>query len=80
MRSRLGLPERQMKMLMKIRSAQLYFLGNLICFSCTTVSLTPVFQGLGHHKLYFSSGINMGPVRLGVPRLCCACKESTGSV
>jgi len=46
MRSGLGLPERQLKMLMKIRSARLYFLGNLICFSCTTISPTPPFQAL----------------------------------
>lgn len=55
MRSRLGLPERQLKMLMKIRSARLYFLGNLIYFSCTTVSLTPVFQVLGHRQLHVSA-------------------------
>lgn len=54
MRSRLGLPERRLKMLMKIRSTQLYFLGNLIYFSCTTVSLTPVFQVLGHCQLHVS--------------------------
>lgn len=51
MRSGLGLPERRLKMLMKIRSARLCFLGNLIYFSCTTVSLTPVFHVLGHGKL-----------------------------
>lgn len=55
MRSGLGLPERRLKMLMKIRSARLYFLGNLIYFSCTTVSLTPVFQALGHHQLHVST-------------------------
>lgn len=55
MRSRLGLPERQLKMLMKIRSTRLYFLGNLIYFSCTTVSLTPVFQVLGHRQLHVSA-------------------------
>lgn len=38
-------------MLVKIRSARLCFLGKLIYFSCTTTSLTPVFQALGHHKL-----------------------------
>lgn len=55
MRSGLGLPERRLKMLMKIRSARLYFLGNLIYFSCTTVSLTPVFQALGHRQLHVST-------------------------
>lgn len=55
MRSRLGLPERRLKMLMKIRSTRLYFLGNLIYFSCTTVSLTPVFQVLGHRQLHVSA-------------------------
>lgn len=54
MRSGLGLPERRLKMLMKIRSARLYFSGNLIYFSCTTVSLTPVFQVLGRRKLCVS--------------------------
>lgn len=55
MRRGLGLPERQLKMLMKIRSARLYFLGNLIYFSCTTVSLTPVFQALGRSQLCVSA-------------------------
>lgn len=55
MRSRLGLPERRLKMLMKIRSTQRYFLGNLIYFSCTTVSLTPVFQVPGHRQLHVSA-------------------------
>lgn len=54
MRSGLGLPERRLKMLMKIRSARLYFLGNTIYFSCTTVSPTPVFQVLGHGQLRVS--------------------------
>lgn len=52
MRSGLGLPERRLKMLMKISSAHLYFLGNLIYFSCMTVSPTPVFQVLGHRELH----------------------------
>lgn len=74
MRSRLGLPERRLKMLMKIRSTRLYFLGNLIYFSCTTVSLTPVFQVLGHCQLHVSAlGLawprsdSLSPARAG----CC---------
>lgn len=55
MRNGLGLPERWLKMLMKIRSARLYFLGNLTYFSCTTVSPTPVFHVLGRHKLCLSA-------------------------
>lgn len=78
MRSGLGLPERRLKMLMKIRSARLCFLGNLIYFSCTTVSPTPVFHVLGHRKLrVLALGLvwprsdSLSPARAG---------EDTGSV
>lgn len=93
MRRGLGLPERQLKMLMKIRSARLYFLGNLIYFSCTTVSLTPVFQALGRSQLCVSAlGLawprsdSRSPARAGcyvLPRSTCAvpaiaCSEGRG--
>ena len=64
-------------MLMKIRSARLYFLGNLIYFSCMTVSLTPVFQVLGHRKLHvsalglvwpWSELLSLGPCRVTLCR------------
>lgn len=70
MRRGLGLPERQLKMLMKIRSARLYFLGNLIYFSCTTVSLTPVFQALGRSQLCVSA-LGLAWLRSDVHSLAC---------
>lgn len=95
MRRGLGLPERQLKMLMKIRSARLYFLGNLIYFSCTTVSLTPVFQALGRSQLCVSAlGLawprsdSLSPAHAGcyvLPSSTCvapaiACSEGQGRV
>lgn len=83
MRSRLELPKRRLKMLMKIRSAHLCFVGNLIYFSCTTVSPCPVFQVLGHCELrVLAPGLAwprldlLSPARAGS---CCADREDTGS-
>lgn len=70
-------------MLMKIRSAHLCFVGNLIYFSCTTVSPSPVFQVLGHCELrVLAPGLAwprsdlLSPARAGS---CCADREDTGS-
>lgn len=84
MRSGLELPKRRLKMLMKIRSAHLYFLGNLIYFSCTTVSPTPVFQVLGHCELRVLALGLAWPPRLDLLSAAragsrCAGREDAGS-